>query len=110
MKDRGKRRPVRDKFTPHHSLEKIQRLVRAGRWFPTTSALRTAAEDFGLLEEDIGRHVLGLSGRQFVKSMTSKHDYTVWQDVYHADVAGRAAYVKLQIDRDDTVVISFKKR
>jgi motility quorum-sensing regulator/GCU-specific mRNA interferase toxin len=110
MGPRGKRRPVRDKFTPHYSLEKIQRLVGSGRWFPTTSALKSAASDFGWLEADIGRTVLGLSGRQFVKSMTSKHDYRIWQDVYHADVDGRQAYVKLQIDQDDAVVISFKKR
>jgi hypothetical protein len=91
-------------------LERIQRLVRAGRWHPTTSALKSAATDFGFLEADIGRHVMELRGRQFVKSMTRKRDYTVWQDVTHADVAGQVTYVKLQIEQDDTVVISFKKR
>lgn len=110
MEHGGKRRPVRDKFTPHYPLERIQRLVKAGHWQPTTSALKSAAADFGLLEADIGRHVMDLSGRQFIKSMTSKHDYTLWQDVCHADVAGQAAYVKLQIAHDETVVISFKKR
>ena len=52
--------------------------------------------------------MLGLEVKDFYKSMTTLHDSTLWQDVYHPNIEGTRAYVKVQIADDTTVVISFK--
>jgi hypothetical protein len=52
--------------------------------------------------------VLGFEGKDFYKSMTTLHDSTLWQDVYHPKIEETPAYVKVQIVDDTTVVISFK--
>jgi hypothetical protein len=41
--------------------------------------------------------------------MTTQLDNTLWQDVYRADWAGCALYIKLQIVEGVGVVVSFKK-
>lgn len=51
----------------------------------------------------------------FYKSMTAYHDHCVWQDVYHAHVADRVVYVKIQYitepkEREGYWVISFKEK
>jgi len=51
---------------------------------------------------------LRLDVREFYKSMTTLHDPTLWQDVYHPKIEGMPAYVKIQIVDDTTVIISFK--
>ena len=110
MKEKGRQGAPRDKYSPHHSLEGIQRLVKTAKWHPTTSALKNALEDFGLLEPGIENAILAMRGREFYKSMTSKSDYTIWQDVYLTRVSGLEAYVKLQIADGACVVISFKRK
>jgi len=47
----------------------------------------------------------------FVKSMTTFADHRVWQDVYHAPVAGLTLYVKVQADVvTEFRLMSFKER
>ena len=46
--------------------------------------------------------------KDFYKSMTTHHDSTLWQDVYHLRLQGGPAYVKLQITSGSTVVIPQK--
>ncbi len=50
----------------------------------------------GLTLADMLAVVAGLTQRHFYKSMTSYHDHTIWQDVYHAPTpGGRTAYNKV---------------
>ena len=75
----------------------------------TRTALRCATRDFGFVEtSQLAECVLGLQVKDFYKSMTTFHDSTLWQDVYHPRIDGTPAYVKIQIVDDTTVVISFK--
>jgi len=54
--------------------------------------------------------VLSLSGSCFYKSMTSYHDATLWQDVYHAATpGGRMAYIKITDPGTGHPVIQFKE-
>jgi len=101
-----------EKRKPHHALEDIHALVRAGALFVTMSAQRSAENDFGLDEPGkIAPYILALTRQDFFKSMTTYHDQGIWQDVYHTAVEGIAAYVKIQISSDEeAVVISFKQR
>ena len=51
----------------------------------------------------------------FYKSMTTHQDHRTWQDVYHAKVADRVMYVKIQYvtdlkEREGYWVISFKEK
>jgi motility quorum-sensing regulator / GCU-specific mRNA interferase toxin len=101
-----------EKRSPHFALERIHRLVREGAYVVTMAAQRSADRDFALsTSEDIAAQVLKLTHQGFYKSMTTYHDSRVWQDVYHAEIEGIAAYIKLQIVAEvEAVVISFKER
>jgi motility quorum-sensing regulator/GCU-specific mRNA interferase toxin len=99
-----------EKRKPHYSLERVKTLIRQGSFRVTRTALSDAARDFNLIgAERIAEHVLALKPAHFRKSMTTLHDHALWQDVYRKDVTGVAAYVKIQIADDLTVIISFKR-
>lgn len=97
---------------PRHTLGRIQQLVRQDEFVVMVKASRTASEDFGLdTRSQIAEVILALTSRNFYKSMTTYADHRVWQDVYHAEVCGVPAYIKLQISADEkAVVISFKRK
>lgn len=101
---------VVEKKRPHYDLSKVQSLIAEGKYEATKTALRSAANDFGLTEErELGACVQGLSIKNFYKSMTTRADSRLWQDVYRMAVKGTDAYIKVQILNDGTVIISFKK-
>jgi motility quorum-sensing regulator / GCU-specific mRNA interferase toxin len=99
-----------EKRKPHYPLELVQSLVRGGAYCVTRAARDAAVSDFGIVElRDIADFVLAMTAADFYKSMTSYGDARLWQDVYHPNIAGLAAYVKVQIVDANTVVISFKR-
>jgi motility quorum-sensing regulator / GCU-specific mRNA interferase toxin len=93
--------------SPTYDLSEIQAKVRAGLFWITHSARRGAA-GVGLGEDDIVSCILSLSIADFHKTMESETEPGLWQDVYRPVYEKIALYVKLQIDRDDAIVISFK--
>jgi len=98
-----------EKRTPHHSLARMQELIRQGSWRVTMQASKTAIQDFNIKsEEELAPWILAIRRGNFYKSMTTFADARIWQDVYHAQVRGCPAYIKLQLADDKTVVISFK--
>jgi motility quorum-sensing regulator/GCU-specific mRNA interferase toxin len=99
-----------EKRKPHYSLECIRALIRQGSFRVTRTALSDAVRDFGLVDAgQLSEQLLALTSADFRKFMTTLHDHTLWQDVYHKDIMGVAAHVKIQIAADLTVIISFKK-
>jgi len=82
---------------PTYALETIQSLIRSGRYRVTPSA-KQGAQAMGLDTSDMERCVLGLTLRDFYKTMAAEKLPGVFQDVY----------LKLQIT-GDAVVISFKE-
>lgn len=52
--------------------------------------------------------IMELTPADFYKSMTSKHDHTVWQDVYRPSTQAGDIYLKL-IVVDDVLIVSFKE-
>ncbi len=99
-----------EKKKPHYGLVKVQSLIAEGKYEATRAALRSAVNDFGLTEErDLGACVQSLSMKNFYKSMTTKADSRLWQDVYRMAIKGTDAYIKVQILNDGAVIISFKK-
>ena len=99
-----------EKGTPHYPLDRVKELLRLGAYTVTRTALRSAVDDFGCGgAREIVDSVLALESRRFYKSMTTYWDHSVWQDVYHGEVRGMAAYIKIQIVDNSTIVISFKR-
>ena len=103
-----------EKKKPHYRLEAIKQAVRDKQVRVTTTALQGAFA-LGLLDADIWDVLLALRPSDFYKSMTVHHDHRLWQDVYHAQVADRVVYVKIQYatqpkEREGCWVISFKEK
>lgn len=99
-----------DKRRPHYSLDRIKEHVQAGRWKITLTAQKNAWEQFDLDIDRIREVILDLNQRVFYKSMTTIHDATTWQDVYHPIIGGKTGYLKIQIAEDNTVVIQLKEK
>lgn len=101
-----------EKRKPHYLLIEIQRVVAdsSNRIF-TATALDGGLE-IGLDESEMRRVVCKMSSRNFFKSMTTHHDTSVWQDVYHAMTpVGVEAYIKITGYTDGRPpVIQFKRK
>ena len=101
-----------EKRKPHYLLADIQRVVAdpANRVF-TATALDGGLE-MGLEESEMRAVVCKLTTRNLFKSMTTTHDHTIWQDVYHAMTpAGIVAYIKITGYTDGRPpVIQFKRK
>ena len=97
-----------EKRKAHYPLAKVRQLVMEGCVeFTMTAAAGGAAMGFdakGMLDV-----VCSLENRNLFKSMTSRADYTVWHDVYHADTRRGVVYLKLTI-AENLLIISFKEK
>lgn len=99
-----------EKRKPHHDLASIQAVVARDGPAAFTKTAIDGGRQMGLTVADMVAVVQTLSLRHFQKSMTTYADHRVWQDVYHAPVAGRrVAYIKITA-RDGAVVIQFKEK
>lgn len=93
----------------HYGLSRAKALILEGAYRVTRTALLCAARDFRYSQaSQLAEFVIELQSRDFYESMTTLHDSTIWQDVYHPAIGETSAYVKIHIADDTTVVISFK--
>jgi len=53
--------------------------------------------------------IQALDRGSFCKSMTSRHDQSIWQDVYHGKWREKRLYIKFQRDATGYFTISFKE-
>ena len=97
-----------DKKKAHYPLIQVKALVSAGSVAATKSALQSAAE-LGFSFSDMKEVVCALKVTDLVKSMTSRHDHSIWQDVYRFPSEEIDIYLKIQIVKQ-VVIISFKER
>lgn len=59
---------------------------------------------------EMSQVILNLKTQNFFKSMTTRGDHTVWQDVYRAPLqSGLVAYIKLTVV-DGVLIVSFKEK
>lgn len=99
-----------EKRKAHFPLFQVKRLIREGSYRVTRTALVCGRRDFRLLgARQVAECILKLEANEFYKSMTTLYDSRTWQDVYHGTVRDTRAYIKVQIDEGETVVISFKR-
>ena len=99
-----------EKKRAHYPLEQVKSYVRGKGMNAFTLTARRNGFDMGLTQAEMLAVVLSLSGGGFYKSMTSYHDATIWQDVYHAPTSGgRMAYIKITDTGTGHPVIQFKE-
>ena len=79
-----------EKRKAHYYLSLIRALITQGRYHITATAVKSAYEDFSLTTGEILDYILILLPSDLYKSMTSRYDPTLWQDVYHKK--GRSSY------------------
>src|SRR5688572_7505643 len=96
-----------EKNRPHCRLTTVKSLLKAGRVRATFSAL-TGAANLGLDFDSMLDVIVALTPRDFHKSMTTHHDYRIWQDVYCPVTDVGAVYLKLTVI-DDVLIVSFKE-
>ncbi|WP_343741912.1 type II toxin-antitoxin system MqsR family toxin [Herbaspirillum huttiense] len=98
-----------EKHTAHCKLPLLRSLIESGRVRVTATAFQ-GARACGIDDlEGICAVILGLSVRDFHKSMTTHADHRIWQDVCHPRLAsGVKVYLKLSAV-DDVLVVSFKE-
>ena len=77
-----------DKLRPTYDLAAIKATIgRPETMSITASAFRDALA-LGFNRRDIAHVVNGVERGMFYKSMTTRADHRVWQDVYHVPVEG----------------------
>ena len=96
-----------EKRKPHCSLAVVHSLVEQGRVRATLSALGGAAA-MDLEFDDMLGVIRALTTGDFHKSMTTRADHRVWQDVYRPSTAAGDIYLKLTVI-DDVLIVSFKE-
>ena len=100
-----------EKKKPNYLLSEVQRVVKERGVNAFTATALTGAAALGLSGAQAVTVVLGLKQKDFYKSMTTNADHKIWQDVYHAALkAGLAAYIKVTLRENGTVVIQFKEK
>lgn len=99
-----------EKLKSHYVLAEIQAIVSRQGDRSFTFTARQGAAQMKLSRAEALGVVLTLTHAMFYKSMTTHHDNTVWQDVYHAPCPnGKIAYIKLTLQAG-VVVIQFKEK
>jgi len=96
-----------EKSTPHCRLAVVRSLVKLGRVRATATATAHAyAMHIGLKE--MIAVLEALVPADFHKSMTTRLDHRVWQDVYRPMTKFGRLYVKLTVV-DEVLIVSFKE-
>jgi len=96
-----------EKRTPHCRLAVVRSLVDAGK-VRTTHAARVGANELGLAFSEMLDVVMALTPADYYKSMTTRADHTIWQDVYRPSTQAGDVYLKLTVI-DDVLIVSFKE-
>ena len=96
----------------HYDLTEIQAVIADPVSRPFTAMAFRVCFSLGLTEPEMREVVLGLSRRNFYKSMTTHTDHEVWQDVYHGmTLNGVEVYIKITGFTDGRPpVIQFKAK
>lgn len=95
---------------PRYPLTSIKAAFNDVTRLNRTMTATSDAEDLGMDEQAIVDVIVGLTSRDFDKSMPSDRNPTVRQDIYKPIVEGRELYVKFTSDsQGELLLISFKE-
>jgi motility quorum-sensing regulator / GCU-specific mRNA interferase toxin len=96
-----------EKGAPRYKLSVVRAMIEAGQVRSTMSALAGEAA-LGFDFEGIVGVVMALVPADFYKSMTTRTDHRVWQDVYRPTTPAGEVYLKLTVI-DDVLILLFKQ-
>lgn len=99
-----------EKLKPHYDLTTIQATFCEVAALRLTRTAEKCAEALGMSRTDIVVCIQGITRPHFYKSMTSKADNRIWQDVYHVPRGTIVLYVKFTTDAEGYLLISFKEQ
>ena len=100
-----------EKRRSSYDLDAIKRTMHSSEAVPMTVTARRDATELGFSTRGIFDVLQSVNRSMFVKSMTTKADHRVWQDVYNVPTSGFILYVKFQADIvTEFRVMSFKER
>ena len=99
-----------EKRKPHYDLASIKATFATVDALRMTRTAHDCALGLGLLLQDVVDLIQEMTREQFFKSMTSKANVAVWQDVYFVPWGGTVLYVKFTTDAEGYLVISLKEK
>lgn len=99
-----------EKRRAHYDLTAVKAAFDHGGTLNRTYSSRQGADDLGIDDATLVQIIQALSPAYFYKSMTSKQDHRVWQDVYKPTSGSTELYVKITLDgMKQFLLISFKE-
>jgi len=98
-----------EKRKPHYNLLEIQAQMATVSGLRMTLTARNDALLVGITAQAAVSIIQALKSGCFYKSMTTLHDSSIWQDVYHGTWRGGQLYIKFQRDEIGYFTISFKE-
>ena len=99
-----------EKRKPHYDLASIKATFATVDALRMTRTAHDCALALGLLLQDVVDLIQEMTREQFYKSMTSKVNVALWQDVYHVPWGDIMLYVKFTTDAEGYLVISLKEK
>ncbi len=100
-----------EKRKPHYDLAAVKLAVQQRGADAFTATALVGAQAMGLDSGCAVNVVCAMTRANFYKSMTTHASSQVWQDVYHCVIPnGKAAYVKVTLRADGSIVIQFKEK
>ncbi len=99
-----------EKKTPAYDLAGFHREFTTVRALRLTRTASTCAIDIGLTLIEVVEVIQSMKREHFYKAMTVDGHSRVWQDVYHVPWESLTLYVKLTIDAEGRLLVSFKEK
>lgn len=94
-----------EKRRPHYSLENIKTAFATPETLNRTFTSKQGARSLRMDDHGVIAMIQALSSKDFQKSMTSKADNKVWQDVYRPTWNGIDLYVKFTLDSQNHLLL-----
>jgi motility quorum-sensing regulator / GCU-specific mRNA interferase toxin len=99
-----------DRRKPDYDLATIKNAFADPKALNRTFTAKQGADELGMDDAAVVAVIQALKASDFDRSMTSKADHRVWQDVYRPRVKRRELYVKFTLDSQGALLlISFKE-
>ncbi|MGM0663905.1 MAG: type II toxin-antitoxin system MqsR family toxin [Thermodesulfobacteriota bacterium] len=98
-----------DKFKPTHILRELKKAARREKSRGLTLIATQTANSLGFSETEVFDEIQKLEAHDFYKSTTEYSNHKIWQDVYKKTINHIPIYIKLKLNDNFLLVLSFKQ-